>query len=276
MLTVVILGSKVMLVPIIRLIETWKVSVPSARTSLVIEMLTDTFGVLWSNSKIMLVVSLKSSGAGMWNVWESIATHLMHISKRELGYLRQILTDYNLITSHACQWLCRDKVILRWILTDKAVQWRIDSHKAEPLMVDTSRVRFVPMLPSNTDTHRVTSPSDSETIYSSISNPMTTSVKSEISNLQHTSLWHCTTVYQLLNSSESIRTITVMIVNTDSCHIGINSIRLGERLEGFYPISEDIINNRNLSILSCKSQHHADLFTGKLMNFQFGEYCPSD
>lgn len=87
-------------------------------------------------------------------------------------------------------------------------------------MVDTSRVRFVPMLPSNTDTHRVTSPSDSETIYSSISNPMTTSVKSEISNLQHTSLWHCTTVYQLLNSSESIRTITVMIVNTDSCHIG--------------------------------------------------------
>ena len=119
-------------------------------------------------------------------------------------------------------------------------------------MVATSRVKFVPMLPSNTDTHRVTSPSDSETIYSSISNPMTTSVKGEISNLQHISLWHCTTVYQLLNSSESIRTITFMIVNTDSCHIGINSIRLGRDWKVSIPcISEDIINNRNLSILSC-------------------------
>ena len=53
----------------------------------------------------------------------------------------------------------------------------IDSHKAEPLIVDSATVISSPILPSSTDTTRVTSRSDSKTVYSSLSNPMTTAVK---------------------------------------------------------------------------------------------------
>ena len=58
----------------------------------------------------------------------------------------------------------------------------INSHKAEPLMVDNSSVTSVPKLPSNTNTPTVTTPSISETLYSSLSNPMTTTVRK----------WECT------------------------------------------------------------------------------------
>jgi len=48
---------------------------------------------------------------------------------------------------------------------------------AEPLMVDRATVMGVPIVPSNSNTTSVTTPSDSETLYLSISNPMTTAVE---------------------------------------------------------------------------------------------------
>ena len=48
---------------------------------------------------------------------------------------------------------------------------------AEPLSVDRATVMGVLILPSNSDTTSVTTPSDSETLYLSISNPMKTAVK---------------------------------------------------------------------------------------------------
>ena len=49
--------------------------------------------------------------------------------------------------------------------------------RAEPLMVDSATVMDVLISPSITETTSVTTPSDLKTVYSSISNPMTMSVK---------------------------------------------------------------------------------------------------
>ena len=43
-------------------------------------------------------------------------------------------------------------------------------------MVDSSSEMLAPKEPSSTDTHTLTTPSDSETLYSSISKPMTATV----------------------------------------------------------------------------------------------------
>ena len=67
MLTVVVLGSTVMLGRLVptRLRKARNVSVPSGRMSSVIEMFIKAFVLLWPSSNIMLVISLKSSGAAM-------------------------------------------------------------------------------------------------------------------------------------------------------------------------------------------------------------------
>ena len=52
--------------------------------------------------------------------------------------------------------------------------------RVDPLMVDSATVMDVLILPSITDTANVTTPSDSKTVYSSISNPMITAVKDSV------------------------------------------------------------------------------------------------
>ena len=86
---------------------------------------------------------------------------------------------------------------------------------------------------------------------------MYTQLVSTIKNL-HRLIWQCW--------------LTVIILNADSCHIGINrDVGKGgahyteDGLKGFYPLSKNIISNRNvdqnISHTLVKPQHHADVFT---------------
>jgi len=73
MLMVVTLGSTVMLGRLVptRVRKARNVSVLSARMSSVIEMFNKAIGTLWSSSSVMLMVSLKSSGAAMYGIHEN-------------------------------------------------------------------------------------------------------------------------------------------------------------------------------------------------------------
>lgn len=120
--------------------EAWKVSVSSTRRSSEIGMVTKTFLVLWSKSNIMLAVSLKSSDTAKLGV-------IKHLKVTVVVYLQ----------------------------TSKKFVYNL--HIAEPLLRVTLSRMLVPMLPFNTETFNATTPSNSETLYSSISNPIVATVK---------------------------------------------------------------------------------------------------
>lgn len=103
-------------------------------------MVTKTFLVLWSKSNIMLAVSLKSSDTA------------------KLGAMKHLKVT-----------------VVVYLQTSKKFVYNL--HIAEPLLRVTLSRMLVPMLPFNTETFNATTPSNSETLYSSISNPIVATVK---------------------------------------------------------------------------------------------------